>query len=84
LDAASRIKVPLALGQTPARTVAADLSKHFLIYRKRRRMKEFLGLLFQTRQPAECFGCRTQECKVLLCEYGAEIGRLQAAANSRG
>jgi len=32
------------------------LRKYLLVYLKPPRMKEFLGLLYQTRQPAECFG----------------------------
>ena len=32
-----------------------NLHKYLLVYLKPPRMKEFLGLLYQTRQPADCF-----------------------------
>ena len=37
-------------------TCRKHLRKYLLVYLKPPRMKEFLGLLYQTRQPAECFG----------------------------
>jgi hypothetical protein len=44
---------------TPSRVISnlpPNLRKYLLVYPKPPRMKEFLGLLYQTRQPAECFG----------------------------
>jgi hypothetical protein len=60
--------------------------KYLLVYPKPLRMKEFLGLLYQTRQPAECFGGMGRRTRK---RRGAETraamnATLQLTANWRG
>jgi hypothetical protein len=62
------------------------LRKYLLVYLKPLRMKEFLGLLYQTRQPADCFGGREQTAsKRRRAESRAAMNaRMQPVANWRG
>jgi hypothetical protein len=58
LDAKLGLKVhPHSVWSHP-KLAGEHLRKYLLVYPKPPRMKEFLGLLYQTRQPAECFGGR--------------------------
>jgi hypothetical protein len=62
------------------------LRKYLLVYLKPPRMKEFLGLLYQTRQPAECFGGRERrKNERRRAETRAAMNaRIQSVANWRG
>jgi hypothetical protein len=67
--------------------LAAQLPrKYLLVYPKPLRMKEFLGLLYQTRQPAECFGGRerTASERRRAVTRAAMNANLQRTANWRG
>ena len=56
LDAKQPIKVPAHFSCSPPKLAAEFPRKYLLVYPKLQQMKEFLGLLYQTRQPAECSG----------------------------
>jgi hypothetical protein len=56
LDAKQPIKVPAHFNCSPPKLAAEFPRKYLLVYPKLQQMKEFLGLLYQTRQPAECSG----------------------------
>jgi hypothetical protein len=56
LDAKQPIKVPAHFSCSPPELAAKFLRKYLLVYPKPQQMKEFPGLLYQTRQPAECSG----------------------------
>jgi hypothetical protein len=65
---------------------AKHLRKYLLVYPKPLRMKEFLGLLYQTRQPADCFGGwerRTSKRRRAVTR-AAMNARMRPVANWRG
>jgi len=62
------------------------LRKYLLVYPKPLRMKEFLGLLYQTRQPAECFGRRERrknERRIAVTRAATDAS-MQTVTNWRG
>src|ERR1700719_660772 len=58
LDAKLGLKVRMHSVRIHPKPAGKHLHKYLLVYPIPPRMKEFLGLLYQTRHPAECFGGR--------------------------
>jgi hypothetical protein len=86
LDAKLGLKVHLHSVSSHPKLAGKHLRKYLLVYPKPPRMKEFLGLLYQTRQPAECFGGRERRKneRRRAETRAAMYANLQLTANWRG
>jgi hypothetical protein len=86
LDARLAFKVHPHSVWSHAKLARKHLHKYLLVYLKPLRMKEFLGLLYQTRQPAECFGgkARRKNERRKAETWAAMNASLQPVTNWRG